>query len=250
MKPNLKKYVLFVIVILVGVGLDQWSKHYAADRLATQRPGYVDHSIVLQVDDTDSGETLEEFLTGEFTRSTPLEIERIAKYHTRSPDGVALSADLQVEPGQEIEVTNRKVVIVEDYWDFQYTENPGAAFGLLADGHEDWRVPFFVLVSLLAVGMILYILRGVRWEQQILVWGLSFIASGAVGNFIDRIRFGYVIDFIVWKYTNEYRWPTFNIADALICVGVGLMAIELIRDAFRPREEMEEELKAEKAPEA
>jgi lipoprotein signal peptidase len=241
MKPNIKKYVLFLVVILVGVGLDQWSKHYAADRLATQRPGYVDHAIVLEVDEEDKGETLEEFLTQEFTSNAPNEIEIIAKYHTRSPDGVPLTPDMQVEPGQEIEVTNRKVVVIEGYWDFQYTENPGAAFGLLADGQKEWRVPFFVLVSLLAVGMILYILRGVYWRQQILVWGLSFIAAGAVGNFIDRIRYGYVIDFIVWKYTNEYRWPTFNIADALICVGVALMAIELIRDAFRPREEQLEE---------
>jgi lipoprotein signal peptidase len=247
MKPSVKKYVLFLIVILVGVGLDQWTKDYAVQRLASPHVG---HSIVLEVDEEDRGETVETFLTEEFTRSTPREIEIIAKYHTRTPDGVPLSADVQVEPGQEIEVTDRKVVVIENYWDFRYTENPGAAFGLLADGNKEWRVPFFVLVSLIAVGMILYILRGVLWQQQILVWGLSFIASGAVGNFIDRIRFGYVIDFIVWQYTTEYRWPTFNIADALICVGVGLMAIELIRDAFRPRGEGEEAQKAEETQEA
>lgn len=241
MKPNVKKYILFFVVLLVGVGLDQWSKHYAADRLATVRPGYVHHPVVLEVDESDKGETVEEFLAGEFTSNNADEISTIANYHSRTPDGVPLQGDMQVEPGQEIEVTNRKVVVVEDYWDFQYTENPGAAFGLLSDGHEDWRVPFFIIVSLIAVGMILYILHGVYWQQQILVWGLSFIASGAVGNFIDRIRFGYVIDFIVWKYTNAYRWPTFNIADALICIGVGLMAIELIRDAFRPRGEEEGE---------
>ena len=245
MKPNFKKYILFIVILLVGVALDQWTKQIASDRLATQRPGYVHHPIVLQVDEGDKGETLEEFLAGEFTRSSADEIETIAKYHTRSPDGVPLQADMQVEPGQELEVTNRKVVVVEGYWDFQYTENPGAAFGLLADGHKDWRVPFFIIVSLIAVGMILYILHGVRWEQQILVWGLSFIAAGAVGNFIDRIRFGYVIDFIVWKYTNEFRWPTFNIADAFICVGVALMAIELIRDAFRPHGDEEEPAQAE-----
>lgn len=245
MKPSLKKYIFFFVVVLVGVGLDQWTKHYASDRLATMRPGYVDHPVVLTVDEDDAGETVEEFLAEEFTYSEPEEIETIARYHTRSETGAPLAPSMRVEPGQEIEVTNRKVVIVQDYWDFQYTENPGAAFGLLADGHEDWRVPFFIIVSLIAVVMILYILHGVRWEQQILVWGLSFIASGAVGNFIDRMRFGYVIDFIVWKYTDEYRWPTFNIADALIVVGVSLMAIELIRDAFRHHGEGEEEKPAE-----
>lgn len=237
MKPSLKKYVLFAVVVLVGVLLDQWAKDYAASRLASQRPGYVEHSVILEVDPADKGETLQEFLAGEFPSNDADEIETIARYHTRSVDGRPLGPKAKVEPGQEIEVTNRKVVVIADYWDFQYTENPGAAFGLLADGHEDWRVPFFILVSLVAVSMILYILRGVKWEQQLLVWGLSLIASGALGNFIDRIRFGYVVDFIVWKYTNEYRWPTFNVADALICVGVALMAIELFRDAFRRPEE-------------
>jgi signal peptidase II len=241
MKPNIKKYILFVVVILLGVGLDQWTKQIASDRLATQRPGYVDHPITVEVEPADDGATLEEFLSREFSSNTPEEIERIARYHTRSPDGVPLATDAQVEAGQHIEVTNRKVVVIEDYWDFQYTENPGAAFGMLSDQDDSWRVPFFVLVSLIALGMILYILWGVKWEQQILVWGLSFIAAGAFGNFIDRIRFGYVVDFIVWKYTNDYRWPTFNIADALICVGVGLMGIELVRDIFRSRDEEADE---------
>lgn len=233
MKPNLQKYVIFFLVILVGVALDQWSKDYASDRLATQRAGSVDHPIYLPVEEGDKGETVESFLTAEFESNTPEEIDAIARYHTQTRDGTQLTPDHPVEAFEEIKVTNRKVVVIPDYWDYQYTENPDAAFGLLADGHEDWRVPFFVIVSLLAVLMILFILRGVLPDQRLMIWGLSFIASGAVGNFIDRIRFGYVVDFIVWKYTDAYRWPTFNIADALICIGVGLMAIELIRDAFR-----------------
>lgn len=236
MKPHLKKYLLFFLVILFGVIIDQWSKDYASARLATQRVGSLDHPIVLQVDEADEGKTVEAFLAEEFTRNSPDEIDSIAQNFTRGEDGLRLSPDAQVTPGESVTVTNRKVVVIQDYWDFQYTENPGAAFGLLADGHENWRVPFFITVSLLAVLMILFILRGVLWEQQLMVWGLSLIASGALGNFIDRIRFGYVIDFIVWKYTDAYRWPTFNIADALICVGVGLMAIELIRDLFRSEE--------------
>lgn len=237
MKPNFTKYIIFFLVILVGVALDQWSKDYASSRLATQRAGSVDHPIYLPVDEAAAGETVQSFLTAEFESNTPEEIEAIARYHTERPDGSQLAPDSPVDALDEIKVTNRKVVVIPDYWDYQYTENPGAAFGILADGHEDWRVPFFVIVSLLAVLMILFILRGVLPDQRMMIWGLSFIASGAIGNFIDRIRFGYVIDFIVWKYTDAYRWPTFNIADALICIGVGLMAIELIRDAFRPHPE-------------
>ncbi|MFW5966584.1 MAG: signal peptidase II [Persicimonas sp.] len=237
MKPSHKKYVLFFAVVLVGVALDQWTKMYASDRLATQRPGYVDHPIVLEVDEDDEGQTVEDFLADEFAANDADEIARIAEHHTRLEGGRVLRPDDQVEPGQKIEVANRSVTVIEDYWDFQYTQNTGAAFGLFADGDSQWRVPFFIIVSLIAVAMILYILRDGKWEQRFLIWGLSFIATGAIGNFVDRIRLGYVTDFIVWKYTDEYRWPTFNLADALISVGVALVAIELIRDTMKARKE-------------
>ncbi len=90
-----------------------------------------------------------------------------------------------------------------------------------------------MIVSLIAVFIIGWILREVALSQQALIWGLSFVASGALGNLIDRVRLGYVVDFVVWKVTDAYRWPTFNVADALICVGVGLMVVEMIRDGIR-----------------
>ncbi len=250
MKPSYKKYVVFLVVVLVGVLLDQWAKDYASAHLATERPGYVDHPIVLTVDAADKGDTVEQFLTAKFSSNRPDEIDKIARYYTRTEDGTPLKPDTKLEAGQKIEVTNRKVVVIPRYWDFQYTQNPGAAFGLFADGDSAWRVPFFILVSLIAVSMILYILRSVKWRQQLLVWGLSLIAAGALGNFIDRFRYSYVVDFIVWKYTDQYRWPTFNVADSLICVGVALMAIELIRDAFRAPDSDEEPQEPETIQEA
>jgi lipoprotein signal peptidase len=241
------KYVLFAVIVVVGVGLDQWTKQYAADRLATSRPGSVQHQIVLDVPESADGTTVEDYLSEEFTRNTPEEVERIADRYVRTSDGRFMRAESKLEGGQRIEVTNRHVVIIPDYWDFQYAENKGAAFGMLADQDSSWRLPFFIIVSLLAVGMIIYIMHGVPKGQWLIVFGLSFIASGAIGNFIDRVRFGYVIDFIVWKYTDAYRWPTFNIADALICIGVALMVIELIRDAFREYPEEGEEAAEEAA---
>lgn len=242
MKFKYAKYVLFATIVLVGVGLDQWTKQIASDRLATSWPGSIQHVIVLDVPKSADGKTVESYLTEEFERNSSEEIEKIANRYVRTPDGRYLRGDTKLEAGQEIEVTNRDVVIIPEYWDFQYAENKGAAFGMLADQDSEWRLPFFIIVSLLAVGMIIYILYGVPRGHWLIVFGLSFIASGAVGNFIDRVRFGYVIDFIVWKYTDAYRWPTFNIADSLICIGVALMVIELIRDAFReyPEEEQEE----------
>ena len=250
MKGKTAKYLLFFVILVVGVVADQWTKQIASDRLATQRPGYVDHRMVLTVPPGDAGQTVEAFLRDELSWNTPEEVDEVASRFAFTAEGDRLQPSTTLEAGDTVELINRHVVIWDGYWDFQYTENPGAAFGLLADQDSEWRVPFFVLVSIFAIIMILYILRGVTFEQKLVIWGLSLIASGAVGNFIDRIRFGYVIDFIVWKYTNEYRWPTFNIADALIVVGVSLMAVELIRDMLRERREGPEAAGDESEPAA
>ncbi|MBA2661734.1 MAG: signal peptidase II [Bradymonadaceae bacterium] len=235
------KYAQFLTILLVFVFVDQWSKMYASDWLASQRPGHFSHNIVLEIPPEAEGKPLQEFLAETFKANSPAEIERIAGNHTRNPDGSYVSPKTTLSAGETIEVTQREVVVIEGYFDFQYTRNPGAAFGLLSNSDSQFRRPFFVVVSLLAVIIILLLLRGVFLRQQILMWGLSLIAAGAVGNFIDRIRFGYVIDFILWKYTDAYRWPTFNVADALICVGVGLMLIEIIRDTIRSRGQVEPE---------
>jgi signal peptidase II len=234
-RDSILKYTQFLLIVLVFVTADQWTKWYASEWLATQRPGHFSHNIVLQVESEDAGKTVEEYLGQTFKANSPEEVSEIAQLYTRRPDGRRIAPDTALEAGDEIEVTRREVVVIEGYWDYQYTRNPGAAFGILSNADSKWRRPFFIVVSLLAVLIILGLMRTVDRRQQILIWGLSFIAAGAIGNFIDRIRFGYVIDFIVWKYTDEYRWPTFNIADVLICVGVAFMIIEMIRDGLRVR---------------
>lgn len=234
---SLLKYGLFALIVVVGVALDQWSKWYAETWLATERPGFFSHSIVLEVPEEATGTTLESYLAETFTANSPEEVKAISQLYTRTEDGARLGPESELEAGQVIEVTSRDVTVIEGYWDFQYTRNPGAAFGIFADKDSSFRKPFFLAVSLLAVLIILGLLRGVQNDQRLLLWALALIASGALGNFIDRARFGYVIDFIVWKYTDAHRWPTFNIADALICVGVGFMVIEMIRDIIRERRE-------------
>ncbi len=235
-RESIKKYLVFVLAVAVFVAADQWTKQYSQQRLAT--PG-LSH-IELDVDEQGQGMTVEEFLRDEFSRNTDDEISDMASLSTAVVDtegqktrSGTVRPDRELETGEMVEVEHREVVVFEDYWDFQYTVNPGAAFGLMADADEQYRKPFFIIVSLVAVLIIIGILRKVPFQQQILFWGLTLIAAGALGNFIDRLMFGYVIDFIVWKYTDEYRWPTFNIADVLICVGVGLMVIEIIRDGIR-----------------
>lgn len=241
----LLKYGFFFVAVVALVGLDQWTKEIAESRLASQRPGFFSHSMFVEVPDEYDGSPLEEFLQEELARNSADEVREIAHRYSRSPDGERLRGDDVVEAGEIIEIVRREIVVIDGFWDFQYTRNPGAAFGILSNAEDGFRRPFFIVVSIFAVFVILGLLRTVEFRQQIMYWGLTLIAAGAVGNFIDRIRLDYVIDFVVWKYTDEYRWPTFNVADVLICIGVGLIMIEMIREFVR---EVREKREAEDKP--
>lgn len=116
---------------------------------------------------------------------------------------------------------------------FAYVRNRGAAWGFLADADESFRGPFFFVISLLAMAFILYLYARLRPGQRLLALALALVLSGALGNFIDRVRFGYVIDFIDVRY-GTFRWPTFNVADIAISIGVALLLLESF---FGPRHE-------------
>jgi len=122
---------------------------------------------------------------------------------------------------------------IEDYWHFRYVENPGAAWGLFGNLPDGTRQVFFHVVSLAALGFILSMYLKAGPGQGLVRLSLALVAGGALGNFVDRVLRGYVIDFIDWHWRNQpgMRWPTFNVADAAICVGVALMLL----DSFRPR---------------
>ena len=112
--------------------------------------------------------------------------------------------------------------VISNFFHITYVRNPGAAFGMLAD--SPYRLPFFMGIALIAAVGILWYLRRVpadsRWQHL----SLGLIFSGALGNLIDRIRHGEVIDFIDVHWYN-YHWPAFNIADSAITVGVGIMLV-------------------------
>jgi len=118
---------------------------------------------------------------------------------------------------------HQSIELVPDFAHITYVRNPGAAFGILAD--NSLRLPFFLLVSLVAALGILWYLRREQGGSLRLQLGLGLIFSGAVGNLIDRIRFGEVIDFLDVHWY-QHHWPAFNIADSAICVGVALMLLE------------------------
>jgi signal peptidase II len=112
-------------------------------------------------------------------------------------------------------------------WRMNYVENPGAAWGLFRGFSEGFRNAFFTLVSLGAVGFILHYYRKLRDDQRFLQVALGFVLAGAIGNFIDRLARQYVIDFVEWYWWNrpDIRWPTFNVADSLIVVGVAMLVL-------------------------
>ncbi|HXN31233.1 MAG TPA: signal peptidase II [Polyangiaceae bacterium] len=108
--------------------------------------------------------------------------------------------------------------------------NRGGAWGLLQSTSENVRRPFFLLVSVAAIAFIMTLYRRLLPRQRALKWGLPLVLGGALGNVLDRIRYGQVIDFIdahILFKGAERHWPTFNVADIAICVGVGLMAIDM-----------------------
>lgn len=114
-------------------------------------------------------------------------------------------------------------------FDLQLVFNAGAAFGLFNDG-GGWQNIFFVVVAAAVSLFIIHALRGLtRTDLQVAV-GYALILGGALGNVVDRLRHGYVVDFIHWFY-GDFHWPNFNIADAAICVG----AVLLVLDVFGAR---------------
>lgn len=149
------------------------------------------------------------------------------------------------------------ITLIDNHLMFVLAKNKGGAWGLLQGESENVRRPFFLLVSVAAIAFIVTLYRRLQPRQHALKWGLPLVLGGALGNVFDRIRYGYVIDFIdyradwikkgnelVAKYSPKHivtdHWPTFNVADIAICVGVALMAIDMLtsrrgKQPSRPR---------------
>ena len=112
----------------------------------------------------------------------------------------------------------------KSFWRITYAENPGSAFGLFGMWPPHARFLFFTAVTLAAVAFILGAYRRVRDDQRVRQIALVLVLAGAIGNFTDRLARRYVIDFIDWG-VRDIRWPTFNLADVFVVVGVGLLLL-------------------------
>ena len=122
------------------------------------------------------------------------------------------------------------IPIIEHFFHLTYVRNRGAAFSFLSNA--SWRLPFFISVSIIAAIVILVAFQKMRDDQKLAHTSLALIFSGAVGNLIDRVRLGEVIDFLD-AHWYRHHWPAFNVADSLICVGVFLLAIDMLLEEKR-----------------
>jgi len=118
--------------------------------------------------------------------------------------------------------------VVDGFFNIVHVRNPGAAFGFLAGASPAFRSFFFIAVTAAAILIILQYLRKARIEDLSLIVALALIVAGAVGNLIDRVRFGEVVDFLD-VYIGTYHWPAFNVADSAITCGAILLAMILLR---------------------
>ena len=125
---------------------------------------------------------------------------------------------------------HQSIPVIDGLFSFTYLRNRGAAFSFLSDA--SWRLPFFIGVTLVAALVIVVALKKMRDDQKLAQSALAMIFSGAIGNLIDRVRLGEVIDFldVYWK---THHWPAFNVADSLICIGVALVALDMLQEERR-----------------
>ena len=118
--------------------------------------------------------------------------------------------------------------IIKDVFRFSYVENRGAAFGML----DDHRWVFMIVSTVAIVGIIFYMWKFCR-DSKLLCLGLSLIVGGGIGNMIDRIFLGYVIDFLDFcAFPNLWMW-VFNVADAFVCVGAAIVVLSLLIDIVK-----------------
>lgn len=111
-------------------------------------------------------------------------------------------------------------VVFESFFNITYVRNYGAAFGFLAQTPEGFRQIFFLMMPPLACAIIIWILSTVKDNQHWQIAALSAVFGGALGNYIDRLHYGYVVDFLDFHFYQKQSWPAFNLADSFIVCGV------------------------------
>jgi signal peptidase II len=110
------------------------------------------------------------------------------------------------------------------FFNLTYVHNTGAAFSFLSEA-GGWQRWFFALLALVISGVLIVWMVRLKQHERLMAAALSLVLGGAIGNLIDRVAYGYVIDFLDFYY-QSWHWPAFNVADMAICLGVFLMLLE------------------------
>ncbi len=140
----------------------------------------------------------------------------------------------------------QSIDVVSGVFSLTYVRNRGAAFGILSAADLPGQAALFAVISLVALGAIVYYTFSMPATDRLPQIALALIAGGAIGNLIDRVWLGYVIDFLDF-YWEAHHWPMFNIADSFISTGVGLLIVDMLKN---PSEEPQPSLAAPPAAEA
>ena len=114
---------------------------------------------------------------------------------------------------------HESVSVIESFFHLTHERNTGAAFSLLAQAPAWFRQPFFLIVTSIAVVALVLFLRHLEATNRLLVVAIAAILGGALGNLIDRVLYGEVVDFLLFHWRGYY-WPAFNVADTCITLGV------------------------------
>ncbi len=114
------------------------------------------------------------------------------------------------------------------FFSLTYIQNTGAAFGVFAKADPAFRVPFFMVIPVVALTAIGFVFAKLPKNDVKLSTALSLVVGGAIGNLIDRLNYGFVVDFLDFHWKGQYHFPAFNVADSAICVGVAILMLDLV----------------------
>ncbi len=126
----------------------------------------------------------------------------------------------------------QRVEVVQGFFNLTHVRNTGGAFGIFGGEKGGVGSILFVVVSVIAIGAIIFLFVKIRENEKTLALSFSLVLSGAIGNLIDRLRYGEVVDFLDF-HLSTYHWPAFNVADSAICIGIGLLALQLLKQDRR-----------------
>ena len=121
---------------------------------------------------------------------------------------------------------HESVVVVDGFFSLTYIRNPGAAFGFFATQTSEFRSVFFLTVSAVALTLLVFFFLQAPKDDVCALIAISLLFGGAIGNLLDRLRLGEVVDFLDF-YVDQFHWPAFNVADSAITIGISLLMFNL-----------------------